>query len=345
MAKAAGVSYTSVRQSPRCRGEPAPRRHGPREREARLRRSEERFRRLAEIGMVGVIFFNAEGRITDAMRLSCACPALLARIWKQACCGGDELTPPEWMPRTVGALKAEVHWPGHALREGGRRSRGGGRATARTRLPSAGGGRRPGGATPAGRRRAGRHAGHGRWAAERNKRAAGRRSQPAGRATSLVRQRSARPLRLLRRAAQLAGFEWVPAGSATYLVQLPQAAEPEESSHGLGLVRDRDAVLLPTTASDSPLDTTCGIMRVTSGKSQVREIRPPGSVRAKPNGRATRPRPFGLWPVMVIWASPRRARKPRAIHLSAFDRRRCGLRQAPCWPAASSRSPSYSDIR
>jgi hypothetical protein len=32
-------------------------------------------------------------------------------------------------------------------------------------------------------------------------------------------------------------------------------------------------------------------MRVTSGKSRVRESRMPGSVRAKPNGRATRPRP------------------------------------------------------
>jgi hypothetical protein len=31
--------------------------------------------------------------------------------------------------------------------------------------------------------------------------------------------------------------------------------------------------------------------RVTLGKSRVRESRPPGSVRAKPNGRATRPRP------------------------------------------------------
>ena len=30
---------------------------------------------------------------------------------------------------------------------------------------------------------------------------------------------------------------------------------------------------------------------VTSGKSRVREIRTPGSVRAKPNGIATRPRP------------------------------------------------------
>ena len=31
-------------------------------------------------------------------------------------------------------------------------------------------------------------------------------------------------------------------------------------------------------------------MRLTSGKSRVRESRMPGSVRAKPNGRATRPR-------------------------------------------------------
>ena len=30
-------------------------------------------------------------------------------------------------------------------------------------------------------------------------------------------------------------------------------------------------------------------MRVTSGKSRVRESRLPGSVRAKPNGRATQP--------------------------------------------------------
>ena len=33
-------------------------------------------------------------------------------------------------------------------------------------------------------------------------------------------------------------------------------------------------------------------MRVTSGKSRVRESRLPGSVRAKPNGRATRTQPL-----------------------------------------------------
>ena len=38
-------------------------------------------------------------------------------------------------------------------------------------------------------------------------------------------------------------------------------------------------------------------MRVTSGKSRVRESRMPGSVRARPNGRATRPRP---WPANAL---------------------------------------------
>jgi len=46
----------------------------------------------------------------------------------------------------------------------------------------------------------------------------------------------------------------------------------------------------------SPLDPTSGLMRVTSGKSRVRESRLPGSVRAKPNGRATRPRPQEITP-------------------------------------------------
>ncbi|RVN35033.1 hypothetical protein CN067_34260 [Sinorhizobium meliloti] len=39
--------------------------------------------------------------------------------------------------------------------------------------------------------------------------------------------------------------------------------------------------------------------RVTLGKSRVREIRPPGSVRAKPNGIATRPRPNEQMPELV----------------------------------------------
>ncbi|HEX3954482.1 MAG TPA: hypothetical protein VHW90_12965, partial [Stellaceae bacterium] len=48
-----------------------------------------------------------------------------------------------------------------------------------------------------------------------------------------------------------------------------------------------------SSTSDYPsLDTERGPMRVTSGKSRVRESRLPGSVRAKPNGLATRPRPI-----------------------------------------------------
>ena len=45
------------------------------------------------------------------------------------------------------------------------------------------------------------------------------------------------------------------------------------------------------TADHSFLDARSGAMRVTSEKSRVRESRPPGSVRAEPNGRATRPAP------------------------------------------------------
>ena len=46
---------------------------------------------------------------------------------------------------------------------------------------------------------------------------------------------------------------------------------------------------LTATSYHKPLDTTSGPMRVTSGKSRVRESRLPGSVRAKPYGQATRP--------------------------------------------------------
>ncbi len=70
----------------------------------------------------------------------------------------------------------------------------------------------------------------------------------------------------------------------------------KKPTHGLGLVRGSDRVLAPSTASDhSPLDARSGPMRVTSGKSRVRESRLPGSVRAKPNGPATRPLTPQMW--------------------------------------------------
>ena len=46
-------------------------------------------------------------------------------------------------------------------------------------------------------------------------------------------------------------------GSPAHLVQLPQAAKPEEPAHGLGLVRGSDRVLASAPTSDhSPLDTS-----------------------------------------------------------------------------------------
>ena len=76
-----------------------------------------------------------------------------------------------------------------------------------------------------------------------------------------------------------------------HLVQLPQAAQPEEPAYGLGLVRDCNSGLALAQTSDHPsLDTTHGMTtRVTSGKSRVRESRLPGSVRAEPNRQAIRP--------------------------------------------------------
>jgi PAS domain S-box-containing protein len=83
-----------------------------RDREARLRRSEERFRRIAEIETVGVIFFTLDGRITDANGAFLG----MAGHSREALAAGrlrwDALTPPEWMPQTLRAmdsLKTEGH--------------------------------------------------------------------------------------------------------------------------------------------------------------------------------------------------------------------------------------------
>jgi hypothetical protein len=46
-----------------------------------------------------------------------------------------------------------------------------------------------------------------------------------------------------------------------------------------------------TSIEDAFKDATCSMMRVTFKKSRVQDSRMPGSVRAKPNGRATRPSP------------------------------------------------------
>jgi hypothetical protein len=104
----------------------------------------------------------------------------------------------------------------------------------------------------------------------------------AGRATPLVRQRPAWPLRLLRHAPQLPRAQRLPASGATNLARLPQAAKPEEPHHGLGDVRGCDRTLPPAYTSDhSSLGSTNGMTRTILGKSRVRESRTPGSVRAK----------------------------------------------------------------
>ena len=59
-------------------------------------------------------------------------------------------------------------------------------------------------------------------------------ARAAGRAASLVCQRPARPLRLLRHAAQLARSERVPAGSPAHLVQLPHGGEARRAGAWAG---------------------------------------------------------------------------------------------------------------
>lgn len=119
---------------------------------------------------------------------------------------------------------------------------------------------------------------------------------PASRAAPLLRPRTARSLRLFRRSGQLAGFECVHARNSANLAHLPAAAQSKEPGQGLGVVRTRDnALSLAKTSDYAPMDTTTRLLRVTSKRSRVRESRMPGSVRATPNGLATRPVPVYLW--------------------------------------------------
>jgi len=78
---------------------------GLRDREERLRKSEERFRRVAEIETVGVIFFNLAGRITDANAAFLHMSGFTPDDVKAGLLRWDELTPPEWMPRTLSILE------------------------------------------------------------------------------------------------------------------------------------------------------------------------------------------------------------------------------------------------
>jgi PAS domain S-box-containing protein len=76
-----------------------------RDREARLRRSEVRFRRVAEIETVGVIFFDIEGRITDGNAAFLRMSGFTREDLEAGLLRWDELTPPEWMPPTLSALE------------------------------------------------------------------------------------------------------------------------------------------------------------------------------------------------------------------------------------------------
>lgn len=63
---------------------------------------------------------------------------------------------------------------------------------------------------------------------------------------------------------------------------MSETAQPEKPAHGLVRVRDPDGALSPAnSAHHSNLGASTDMTWVTLGKSRVREIRPPGSVRAK----------------------------------------------------------------
>ena len=83
-----------------------------RDREARLRKSEERFRRVAEIETVGVIFFDIEGRIIDGNAAFLRMSGFSREDLEAGLIRWDALTPPEWMPRTLGILN-ELKATGH----------------------------------------------------------------------------------------------------------------------------------------------------------------------------------------------------------------------------------------
>ena len=153
----------------------------------------------------------------------------------------------------------------------------------------------------------------------------------AGRAAPLVRQRPAGPLRLLRCAAKLALPERVRARSPPHLVRLSPATEPAEPAHRLGLVRGCDRALpLPTPRITHPWTPRRGAMRVTLGKSRVRESRLPGSVRAEPNGRATRPLTrFSVWPITISRISRSFANRARAFDVNPHSPYRPRFLRAP----------------
>jgi PAS domain S-box-containing protein len=69
-----------------------------------LRESEARFRRLSESGILGVAFFEADGRITDANDKFLSMTGYSRAHLAQGIVRWDCLTPPEWIDRTHAAM-------------------------------------------------------------------------------------------------------------------------------------------------------------------------------------------------------------------------------------------------
>ncbi|MBV9490796.1 MAG: PAS domain S-box protein, partial [Verrucomicrobia bacterium] len=72
--------------------------------EGALRRSEKRLRRVTEIDAVGIIFFQADGRVTDANEAFLRMSGYGREDLAQGRVRWDVMTPPEWMPRSRQAV-------------------------------------------------------------------------------------------------------------------------------------------------------------------------------------------------------------------------------------------------
>ena len=75
-----------------------------REREARLRESENRFRRISEIETVGVVFFDADRRIFDANTMFLRMVGVAHGDVAAGRVQWEDFTPPEWLEATRAAL-------------------------------------------------------------------------------------------------------------------------------------------------------------------------------------------------------------------------------------------------
>jgi hypothetical protein len=117
-------------------------------------------------------------------------------------------------------------------------------------------------------------------------------ARDTGHTAQVVRRRSEWAPRLLWQATQLSCAQRLLPGSASDLAALSDMRRRSQKSRCMAWLE------FETLTARFRLPTPCitrtwahaDMTRVTLGKGRVRESRPPGSVRAKPNGRATRPR-------------------------------------------------------